>query len=302
MATKVRTARSKSKVQSVAKAMPAKVKIKKVKPPNKAKSAKVKSARAKIGKSQISRPNIRTSRGAAVKPVRVEKARKRAAKAKNLSPGMDGTTTLLVIGSGFGRTGTKSLKEALEHLGFGPCHHMHENIERPELVSHWQNVAAGKPVDWKEVFAGYRSQVDWPGAHVWRELSVAFPDAKVIHSVRPEDVWWNSFSQTIGKLGITYHRMQLPPHIRNMAEAAFEMIGQQTFNGKMADRDAALAVYNLRTRQVREAIPPERLLVFDVAEGWEPLCRFLNVPVPNRPFPHLNLRADFWGALGGEPG
>ena len=70
----------------------------------------------------------------------------------------------------------------------------------------------------------------------------------------------------------------------------------------MADRDTALAVYNLRTQQVREAIPPERLLVFDVAEGWEPLCRFLNVPVPNTPFPHLNLRADFWKALGGEPG
>jgi hypothetical protein len=287
MATKVRAARSgsKSKIQRVAKA----------------RTVKVKSAKAKTGKSQISPPNLRTSKGAAVKPVRPEKPRKRPAKAKILGPGMDGTTSLLVIGSGFGRTGTKSLKVALEQLGFGPCHHMHENIERPELVSHWQNVAAGKPVDWKEVFAGYRSQVDWPGAHVWRELSAAFPDAKVIHSVRPEDVWWNSFSKTIGKLGITYQQMQLPPHIRNMTDAAFEMIGKQTFDGKMADRNAALAVYNLRTRQVREAIPPERLLVFDVAEGWEPLCRFLNVPVPNRPFPHLNLRADFWEALGGEP-
>jgi len=304
MATKVRAARSRSnsKIQRVAKAMPAKAKTKKVKPPNEAKTAKVKSAKAKIGKSQTSRPNLRKSKGAVVKPVRMEKPRKRAAKARNSSPKMDGTTSLLVIGSGFGRTGTKSLKEALEQLGFGPCHHMHENIERPELVSHWQNVAAGKPVDWKEVFAGYRSQVDWPGAHVWRELSVAFPDAKVIHSVRPEEVWWNSFSKTIGKLGNTYQQMQLPPHIRNMTDAAFEMIGRQTFDGKMADRDTALAVYNLRTQQVREAIPPERLLVFDVAEGWEPLCRFLNVPVPNTPFPHLNLRADFWEALGGEPG
>lgn len=209
--------------------------------------------------------------------------------------------TLSVIGSGFGRTGTKSLKEALEHIGFGPCHHMHEVVDYPEQVPHWQAVAAGKPVDWSAVFAGYKSQVDWPGAHVWRELSAAFPHAKVVHTLRPEEVWWSSISKTIGKLFATHKQIPLPPHIRDILDASFEMIGKQTFGGGMADRETALAAYRLRTRQVRDAIPPERLLVFDVAEGWEPLCRFLAVPVPDIPFPHRNLRADFWEVLGGEP-
>jgi hypothetical protein len=107
---------------------------------------------------------------------------------------------LKVIGSGFGRTGTMSLKRALEQLAFGPCHHMEEILAHPEQVPHWQAVVAGQAVNWDEVFAGYRSQVDWPGAHVWQELAAAYPQAKVIHTVRPEEQWWKSFSQTIGTL------------------------------------------------------------------------------------------------------
>jgi hypothetical protein len=209
--------------------------------------------------------------------------------------------TLQVIGSGFGRTGTKSLKEAIETLGFGPCHHMHEIVVHPEQVAHWQALAAGQAVDWNAVFAGYRSQVDWPGAHVWRELAASFPQAKVVHTVRPEDAWWSSFSKTIGKLMTAHGAMPMPPHIHDILNAWDTLAGQGTFGGKYADRDTALRAYRLRTEQVRDAIPPERLLVFDVAQGWEPLCRFLNVPVPDTAFPHHNLKADFWEVLGGEP-
>jgi len=105
--------------------------------------------------------------------------------------------TLAVIGSGFGRTGTLSLKNALERLDFGPRHHMEEVFCDPDQVPHWQAAAAGEAVDWNRVFAGYRAQVDWPGAHVWRELAAAFPDAKVVHNVRLEESWWKSFSATI---------------------------------------------------------------------------------------------------------
>jgi len=97
--------------------------------------------------------------------------------------------SLSVIGSGFGRTGTKSLKEALERLGFGPCHHMHEILDHPDQVPYWQALAAGDQPDWNDVVAGYRSQVDWPGAHFWRELAETFPEARVIHTVRPEESW-----------------------------------------------------------------------------------------------------------------
>jgi hypothetical protein len=209
--------------------------------------------------------------------------------------------TLTIVGSGFGRTGTLSLKNALEQLGFGPCHHMAEVFANPDHVPRWQATAAGRPVDWHEVFAGYRSQVDWPGAHVWRELAAAFPEAKVVHSVRPEESWWNSFSRTIGKLLGIYRQMSFPPHVRAMLDAAEEMIGRQTFGGKFGKRGAALAAYRRRTEQVRGAIPPKRLLVFDVAEGWVPLCRFLDVPVPSDPFPRLNSTAEFWQHFGGEP-
>lgn len=209
--------------------------------------------------------------------------------------------TLQVIGSGFGRTGTKSLKAALEILGFGRCHHMHEIVENPEQVRHWQRLAAGDPVDWSAVFAGYRSQVDWPGAHVWRELAQAFPEAKVVHTVRPEDKWWASFNKTIGKLMARYEELPLPPHIRDILSAWNDLAGKGTFGGVLDDEEIALAAYRRRTSEVREALPPERLLVFDVAEGWGPLCAFLDVDVPDMPFPHHNLRADFWEVLGGEP-
>lgn len=209
--------------------------------------------------------------------------------------------TLEVIGSGFGRTGTKSLKAALERLGFGPCHHMHEIVEHPEQVGHWQRLAAGEAVDWTAVFAGYRSQVDWPGAHVWRELADAFPKAKVVHTVRPEEKWWASFDRTIGKLMARYRDMPMPPHIADILSAWNDLAGKVTFGGVLDDRENGLAAYRRRTEEVRAALPAGRLLVFDVAEGWAPLCAFLDVPVPDEPFPHHNLRADFWEALGGEP-
>lgn len=208
---------------------------------------------------------------------------------------------LAVIGPGFGRTGTMSLKNALEMLGLGPCHHMEEVFGHPEQVAHWQAVAAGRKLDWASVFAGYRSQVDWPGAHVWQELVATFPLAKVVLTVRPETAWWESFSKTIGKFFEVYGDMTLPPHIRAMSDAGKELIVQQTFGGNAGDRDAALAAYRLRIEQVRAAVAPERLLLFDVAQGWEPLCRFLGKPVPDTPFPHKNTQLQFWDLVQGKP-
>jgi Sulfotransferase domain len=196
--------------------------------------------------------------------------------------------TLAVIGTGFGRTGTMSLKRALDELGYGPCHHMKEVFAHPEQVAHWQAIAAGQPVKWDEVFAGYRSQVDWPGAHVWRETAAAYPKAKVIHTVRSEELWWKSFSGTIAKLMSAYEDMPLPSHVRAMLDVAMELIGDKTFHGKAADKDGAITAYRRRAEDVRAAIPPERLLVFDVADGWEPLRRFLGHKVPKTLFPRTN--------------
>ena len=208
---------------------------------------------------------------------------------------------LQVIGPGFGRTGTASLKLALQTLGFGPCHHMEEVFAHPEQVRHWQDIAAGRPVVWDEVFAGYKSQIDWPGAHCWRELAAAYPESKVVMSVRPEESWWKSFSSTIAVLMADHNMVPLPPHMQAMLLALDEMIGVQTFGCSVSDREGVLAAYRLRTDQVKAAIPADRLLVFDVAEGWEPLCRFLGKPVPDEPFPHVNSIDDFWKLVRGGP-
>ena len=204
-----------------------------------------------------------------------------------------------IIGSGFGRTGTMSLKRALDMLGFGPCHHMEEVLHHPEQVAHWQAVVAGKPVNWEEVFAGYRSQVDWPGAHVWRQLADSFPQAKVIHTQRPEEQWWNSFSATIAVVLGNFRDMPAPPHMRAMMTVAAQMIGPETI-GNSLTKDAALSAYRKRAADVEAVIPRERLLIFDVAEGWEPLCRFLNVPAPTTAFPHVNSTEEWWKLVRGE--
>jgi Sulfotransferase domain len=209
--------------------------------------------------------------------------------------------SLAVIGSGFGRTGTASLKRALEMLGFGPCHHMEEVLSHPEQVAYWQAVVAGKPVVWDDVFKGYRSQVDWPGAHVWRELAEAYPEAKVIHSVRPEDAWWTSFSATIGKVFTIYEHLPAPSHVAAMLHVMQIAVVQQTLGCPPTDREGVLAAYRRRTEQVRAVLVPERLLVFDVTEGWEPLCAFLGAPVPDGAFPRTNSTEEFWQQVQGKP-
>jgi hypothetical protein len=209
--------------------------------------------------------------------------------------------SLAVIGPGFGRTGTMSLKHALEQLGFGPCHHMEEVFAHPEQVPYWQAVVAGRPVVWDDVFAGYCSQMDWPGAHAWRKLAIAYPQAKVVLSVRPEASWWTSFSATIGVLFDDPDQVPLPPHLRTMLDVVIEMIQAQTFGCSPTDREGVLAAYRRRTEEVCAAFPAGRLLVFDVAEGWAPLCRFLDVPVPDTPFPRMNTTEQFWKMVRGEP-
>lgn len=208
--------------------------------------------------------------------------------------------TLKVIGSGFGRTGTMSTKAALEQLGFGPCHHMVEVMGNPAQPAHWRAVAAGEEVDWHAVFAGYNAQVDWPGAHVWDRTAQAFPDARVIHTERSEEEWWNSFSVTIGKFFTIAPTLSLPPHIRDIFATMSGWFMQETFGGRV-ERDRAIAAYRRNNEKVRATIPADRLLVFNVAEGWEPLCRFLQVPVPGTPFPRSHPRDEFWAHFGGEP-
>ena len=200
--------------------------------------------------------------------------------------------SLEVIGPGFGRTGTNSLRRALEVLGFGPCHHMYELEEHPELLPNWEALARGEKADWDEVFAGYRAQVDWPGARFWRELCAYYPDAKVVLSVREPQGWYDSMEKTIvphlEKCGMGNDENLNPRLLMNN-----ELINRQTFDGRISERAYAIDKYNANIAEVQAEIAPERLLTFDVRQGWEPLCAFLGVGVPDADFPNTNSSKDF---------
>jgi len=204
-----------------------------------------------------------------------------------------------IIGAGFGRTGTTSIKLALEHLGFGPCHHMSDVFKDEKQLPFWRDAVNGAEVDWTDALSPFGSGLDWPTTHFWREIATAFPDAKVLLTVRPEDRWVASFQATIRKL--IDGRASVPkPHWRDVLEMAHEMIAVQTFDGDMSSESTLRARYRQRISEVTAEIAPERLLVYDVAAGWEPLCKFLNVPVPVATFPHTNTPDDFWQFHGAD--
>lgn len=200
--------------------------------------------------------------------------------------------SLLVIGAGFGRTGTLSLKAALERLGLGPCHHMVELFRHPEQIPVWGAATDGAAVDWEALLKDYRSIVDWPGCHFWRELTGRYPGAKVILTARDPRAWYRSASRTIFRA-----IEEPPPEDDPVAEAQLrlvrKMILRQTFGGSTADEDLAIAVLEMHDAEVKRTIPAERLLVYDVAEGWEPLCRLLGVQAPDEPFPRVNTEEEF---------
>lgn len=200
---------------------------------------------------------------------------------------------LEVIGAGFGRTGTLSLKLALEQIGFGPCYHMMEVLKNPRFAEYWKRAAFGESVSWDEVFAGYRSTVDWPGCSYWKELSMAYPEAKVILTVRDPIRWHESTQNTIFSKALMERAAAAPP-VENRMGMMKKILGD-TFSGRVADREHAVDVFNKHIETVRSTIPPKRLLVFDVADGWEPLCNFLGVGVPATPFPRTNSTDEFAG-------
>lgn len=197
-----------------------------------------------------------------------------------------------VIGLGVGRTGTFSLKLALEQLGFGRCHHMEEVDPRSaRQLAVWNAAAAGRPVDWSEAYAGFGAAVDWPTAALGEELLSAYPGARFVLTTRDPEAWYQSFSRTIYPL--VDPAGSAPPELSGFNEMVRALLVKTGF-AVPASRDDLLAAYERHLTRVRRLIPAERLLVFEVAEGWEPLCGFLGRPVPDMPFPRTNSTRQFW--------
>jgi hypothetical protein len=195
-----------------------------------------------------------------------------------------------VIGAGFGRTGTLSLKVALEQLGFGPCMHMIPLLQDPETSALIRKAAEGDIDSLDVALEGHRSTVDWPMAYFWRELADRHPAAKVILTVRDSQKWYASADRTIHAAANAARSGAVDRDVIGMVDAT---VWDGTFDGRFADRDAAVKIFEEHNDAVRREIPAERLLVFEVAQGWEPLCAFLGVPVPSTPFPRLNDTAAF---------
>lgn len=200
--------------------------------------------------------------------------------------------SLAVIGAGFGRTGTLSLKLALEQLGLGPCYHMKEVIAHPEHDGVWLDAIRGQAVDWDALFQGYRSACDWPQCHFWSELMAHYPDAKVVLTVRDPEAWYASISNTI------FPRIATDPDPGDAAavlhrQMTRSLIQERIFGGRWRDREHVLSVYHAHQERVRRAVPASRLLEFDVASGWAPLCAFLDVPAPATAFPRVNSTREF---------
>jgi hypothetical protein len=197
-----------------------------------------------------------------------------------------------VIGAGFGRNGTMSLKRALEMLGFDKCYHMAEVFQKPEHVPVWHAAAHGKSVDWDGVFAGYQASVDWPSCNFWQEQMVRYPDAKVVLSERDPERWYESVMNTIYPMSIPYRHSE-DPQKRSWGMMIYDLVWQGTFGGRIEDKDHAIDVYQAHNRKVKETVPADRLLVHESSAGWEPLCQFLECPVPQEDYPSSNSTEEF---------
>jgi hypothetical protein len=192
---------------------------------------------------------------------------------------------LKVIGVGLGRTGTMSLKLALEQIGFAPCYHMAELMMNPARGPLWIAAADGKP-DWEAIFEGYPATTDYPACIWWRELAAAYPNAKLILTLRDPEKWFESTQATILSEAMT-ERIKSSPLVPFFEKTIWKAFGDRTH-----DRAFMIDHFERHNAAIKAAIPKERLLVYEVSEGWEPLCEFLDVDVPDTPFPKVNSREE----------
>jgi hypothetical protein len=205
--------------------------------------------------------------------------------------------TLKVIGAGFGRTGTLSLKSALDELGFGPCYHMVETHAHPEHDAMWLALAKGEAADYRPMLKGYASTVDWPTTYFWKDLAAANPDAKIILTLRDPEAWYRSAAATIFARMLEFEALRSDPAAVDQArrrhmEMVNTIVVEMTFGGSL-DKAHAIAVFNAHNEEVRRSVPSEKLLVYESGEGWGPLCDFLGLPVPMTPYPKVNTTDDF---------
>lgn len=196
---------------------------------------------------------------------------------------------LQLIGAGLPRTGTSSLREALQYLLGAPVYHMSEAFARPEHACTWVAAIEGAPPDWDAFLGGYAAGVDAPFSNCWRDLAATYPHAPVLLSHRGEpEVWYRSMAATV----LPRTRQMLAKGADDPMVALFRVIFRDLFTDA-EDRDDVIAGYERWLAQVRAEISPQRLVEWQPGDGWNPICRALGLPVPDRPFPHENSTAAY---------
>ena len=200
---------------------------------------------------------------------------------------------LKVVGAGLGRTGTNSLKLALEHLLREPCYHMWEVFSHLEHAPVWAAAAEGDIPDWDQLLDGFGAAIDFPSAAFWPELMVAYPESLVILSVRDTDAWWKSCQRTI----FSADRSLAPTEINEMVD----ILWAARFTSDVQNEASAKDAYETFNDRVRREVPRERLLEWRPDQGWAPICAALGVSVPEIPFPHVNTTSDFLRKRGTTP-
>lgn len=200
--------------------------------------------------------------------------------------------SIKVIGAGYGRNGTLSLKNALQTLGFDQCYHMMDlNLEKDEDLA-WSALARGETVDFEKLFDGYQASVDWPSCNFWQEQLAYYPDAKVILSERDPEKWYASIMNTIYPSSLAGKGMD-DPEAKRRSKMVFEVVWDGLFDGRLEDKEHVIGIYQAHNQNVKDKVPAEQLLVFESSQGWNPLCSFLGVPIPEEPYPRVNTTEDF---------
>jgi Sulfotransferase domain len=205
---------------------------------------------------------------------------------------------LKVVGAGVGRTGTASLKLALEQLLGGRCHHMLEIIGDPAQVPGWTEAIDGVEVDWQDLLSDYVALVDWPGAAFWREISAANPDALVLLSTREPEGWYTSASNTIFN---AFTNGQTPPGLEEWFGTTVRKLFRERFSDDFLNATAMIDAFERHNAEVRAGVPAERLLEWTPADGWDPICERLGVAVPDEPFPRTNTTDETRAIIGLPP-
>jgi len=209
--------------------------------------------------------------------------------------------SIKVIGAGFGRTGTMSLKAALELLGYGKCYHMMEVMDHFDHLDFWSQAARGEAVPWDTLFSGYQASCDWPSANYWRAQLQHYPNAKVLLSTRDPERWYTSVINTIYPTSVDARKSD-DPNTARFGNWLFEVIWDGVFDGRIDDKEHCIAIYEAHEKAVISEVPESQLLVFQASEGWAPLCEFLACAVPDVPYPNTNSTEAFLNNEGAKRG